>query len=200
MSLFIIMVALAIIPSTSVALVVTRSATAGFANGVAVTLGIVLGDLIFVILVIFGLSVIAENMVGVFVVIKYIGGVYLLWLGFSLLTSKNENNITVSKVNQNKGLLSSFLAGVVLTLGDLKAIFFYISLFPAFIDLSEPKITEVFMVMLITVIAVGGVKVLYALGARTFVFITQNLKFERVAQKIAGVLVAGMGGFLIATA
>ncbi len=75
-SLFIIMAALAIIPSTSVALVVTRSATAGFANGVAVVTGIVLGDLVFVMLAIFGLSVIAENMADVFIIIKYIGGAH----------------------------------------------------------------------------------------------------------------------------
>ncbi|HHJ14327.1 MAG TPA: LysE family translocator, partial [Gammaproteobacteria bacterium] len=43
--LFAIMAALAAIPSTSVALVLTRSATLGLANGIAVATGIVIGDL-----------------------------------------------------------------------------------------------------------------------------------------------------------
>ena len=51
-SLFLIMIALAAVPSTSVALVVTRSATLGISNGVAVSLGIVLGDLVFIFLAI----------------------------------------------------------------------------------------------------------------------------------------------------
>ncbi len=199
-SLFIIMAALAIIPSTSVALVVTRSATAGFANGVAVAAGIVLGDLVFVILAILGLSVIAENMAGIFIIIKYIGGAYLLWLGLSLLTSENKNNITANKANQNGGFLSSFLAGVVLTLGDVKAIFFYVSLFPAFIDLSELRITDVFMVIIITIIAVGGVKIFYAFSAKKVVFITRDLKLEGVAKKTAGAFMVGAGGYLIAKA
>lgn len=44
-TLFGMMIALAALPSASVALVVTRSATFGVASGVAVTAGIILGDL-----------------------------------------------------------------------------------------------------------------------------------------------------------
>lgn len=57
-----IMVALAAMPSASVALVVTRSATLGVANGLAVSAGIVLGDLVFITFAIFGLSVVAETL------------------------------------------------------------------------------------------------------------------------------------------
>jgi threonine/homoserine/homoserine lactone efflux protein len=71
-SLFLIMATLAVIPSTSVALVVTRSATLGISNGVAVALGIVLGDLVFIFLAILGLSAVAEATGAFFVVIKYI--------------------------------------------------------------------------------------------------------------------------------
>lgn len=106
-SLFMIMVSLAIIPSTSVALVITRSATLGIRNGVAVALGIVLGDLVFILLAIFGLSVVAETMGGLFVVIKYIGGTYLLWFGYTLLTSKNITTITVNKSNAKGSLVTS---------------------------------------------------------------------------------------------
>ena len=70
-SLFGIMAALAAMPSTSVALVVTRSATLGVGNGIAVAMGIVLGDLVFIMLAILGLSVVAEAMGNLFVVIKY---------------------------------------------------------------------------------------------------------------------------------
>lgn len=55
-----IMVTLAAMPSTSVALVVTRAATLGVKNGIAVAAGIVVGDLLFVMLVILGLSALAE--------------------------------------------------------------------------------------------------------------------------------------------
>jgi threonine/homoserine/homoserine lactone efflux protein len=55
-ALFGTMVVLAAIPSASVALVVTRAITLGVSNGIAVGVGIVLGDLVFIGFVMFGLS------------------------------------------------------------------------------------------------------------------------------------------------
>ena len=126
-TLLIVMVALAAIPSASVALVVARAATLGVANGMAVAAGIVLGDLIFVLFAILGLSVIAETMGGVFLVIRYLGGAYLIWLGLNLLRSVNTEQKSITVRNHTASIVSSFAAGLALTLGDIKAIFFYIS-------------------------------------------------------------------------
>ena len=87
-TLFVLMIGLAALPSSSVALVVARSATAGVSNGIAVSIGIVLGDLLFVFLAILGLTAIAELMGGFFAVVKVAGGLYLLGFGISLLIAK----------------------------------------------------------------------------------------------------------------
>jgi threonine/homoserine/homoserine lactone efflux protein len=55
------MLVLAAIPSASVALVVTRSATLGIKNGISVACGIVLCDLIFVALAILGMGFLAKQ-------------------------------------------------------------------------------------------------------------------------------------------
>ena len=199
-SLFVIMITLAIIPSTSVALVVTRSVTLGVANGVAVSFGIVLGDLIFILLAILGLSVVAETMGGFFLVIKYLGAAYLLWLGYTLLTSSNRTTITVSTNNTKGSFIASFLAGFFLTLGDIKAIFFYVSLFPTFIDLSSLKMTDIFIIMLVTTVTVGGVKIAYAISARKVAAMTKGLKLENRAKKVAGGFMVGAGSYLIVKA
>ncbi|MCK4710017.1 MAG: LysE family translocator [Gammaproteobacteria bacterium] len=197
-SLFVIMVTLAIIPGTSVALVITRSATLGVANGIAVSLGIVLGDLIFILLAILGLSIVAETMGGFFLVIKYLAGAYLLWIGYALLTSSTKN--TISTGNTTGNFITSFLAGFFLTLGDIKAIFFYVSLFPAFIDPSILKLTDVFIIMLVTIVTVGGVKIAYAISARRAVTMTKGLKLEKAAKKFAGCFMIGAGSYLIVKA
>ena len=85
LTLFAVMVSLAALPSSSVALVVARSATAGVANGIAVSVGIILGDLLFVLLAVTGLATLAELMGEFFSVLKFAGGLYLIWLGVSLL-------------------------------------------------------------------------------------------------------------------
>ena len=71
--LFFTLATLAALPSTSVALVITRSATIGVADGIAVASGIVIGDLVFVLLALLGLSVVAENLGSLFMGIKYLG-------------------------------------------------------------------------------------------------------------------------------
>lgn len=135
-TLFGMMVALAALPSASVALVVTRSATFGVANGVAVTAGIILGDLIFILLAIVGLSVVADTLGSLFMVIKYLGAAYLLWLGYTLITSNGASSISVDKSVKQQNLFASFAAGLILTLGDIKAIIFYASFLPVFVNLS----------------------------------------------------------------
>lgn len=196
-SLFAVMVSLAIIPSTSVALVVTRSATLSIGNGVAVSIGIVVGDIVFILLAIFGLSVITETMGSLFLTIKYIGGSYLLWIGFQLLTSNHKTSIAVKQKNTQGSLVASFLAGLFLTLGDVKAIFFYVSLFPAFVNLGSLKLADIFIIILVTILTVGGVKVAYAFSARKVVTISRNFQLENSAKKIAGGFLMGAGSYLI---
>ena len=61
-ALFCAMIVLAAIPSVSVLAVSTRSATSGLIHGVFTVIGIVLGDIIFIIIAIWGLSFLAETM------------------------------------------------------------------------------------------------------------------------------------------
>jgi threonine/homoserine/homoserine lactone efflux protein len=192
-----IMMTLAAMPSTSVILVITRSATLGFRNGIAVACGIVLGDLVFVVLAILGLSVIAETMSSLFLLIKYLGIMYLIFLGFTLLMKKDAMEITANKTSKKTSLIASFLAGFFLTLGDIKAIFFYISLFPIFIDLSALQSIDVLVIVAITIIGVGGVKIIYALSVSKIAILARHPRFDNAARKTAGGLMIGAGSYLI---
>ena len=199
-TLFGIMVTLAAVPSASVALVITRSATLGVANGVAVTAGIILGDLVFILLAIFGLTVVAEIMGSLFMVVKYLGATYLLWLGYTLITSKKTTTITVDKTVKKQNFVTSFLAGFILTLGDIKAIIFYASLFPVFINLSALQVSDVLVIISVMVVSLGSVKILYAFSAAKVVSYARNNKFDNVARKTAGGFMLGAGGYLIVKA
>lgn len=191
------MAALAAVPSTSVALVITRSSTLGIANGIAVAVGIVLGDLAFILLAIFGLSSVAEAMGSLFVIVKYLGAAYLLWLGYTLLTSKNVSENTEQIPIKKRNLVTSFLTGFIVTLGDIKAIIFYVSLFPVFLDLSELRVADVLTIILVMVVSVGGIKTLYACFARKVTSMARKYNFENATRKTAGGLMVGAGGYLI---
>ncbi len=197
LSLFGVMLLLALVPSASVVLVITRSAFFGVKNGVAVAFGIVLGDLIFIALAYWGLSIIAETMGGLFLSIRYIGAAYLIWLGYSLFSSSTKATVyTIDK--QNKGnVFLSFFSGLFLTLGDIKAIVFYMSLLPIYIDLTQMNFLDLFKIMLITIISVGGVKVFYAYSAHKIIQLSEGFKYEHILKKLTGGLLVGAGGYLI---
>lgn len=197
--LFAVMSVLALLPSASVALVVTRSATAGLAHGAAVAVGIVLGDLVFVCLAVLGMAAVAEVMGGFFVAIKYVAGAYLIWFGLSLLRS-NDFSPSVSSHQNTSSLSASFLSGLLVTLGDIKAIFFYASLFPAFVDLSRLSLLDVGFIFVITLLSVGGVKLGYAYGATKVVTLAKRFGPLQSVKVVGGGIMIGIGGWLIAKA
>ena len=198
-TLFTMMAALAALPSASVALVVTRAATLGVKSGIAVAMGIVCGDLVFVALAILGLSVVAETMGGFFILVKVLGGMYLIWLGISLWRSNAEpvDIATCSTGDTKRGLTTSFVSGFILTLGDVKAIFFYASLLPMFEDLSTLEVFDLITIVSIIVFGVGGVKILYAVFATHVALFLERRKLQKVSKKVAGGLMIGAGSYLI---
>ena len=159
-ALFTAMVILAAVPSVSVLMVTARSASRGFIHGVFTTIGIVTGDIFFILIAIFGLVLLAEAMGNTIVLIKYLGGAYLIFLGINFWwnKTKTENDVDASE----SSLLSSFLAGLLITLADQKAILFYLGFFPAFLDLSAITFLDTGIITGIVIVAVGGVKLGYA--------------------------------------
>jgi len=198
-TLSLVMLALAAVPSASVALVITKSATLGVRNGAAVSAGIVLGDLVFVALAILGLSVLAETMGAFFAIFKYIGGIYLVWLGVSLLRAKGT--VALQTVDSRSSTLAtSFVSGLFLTLGDVKAILFYSSLFPTFVDMANLTVTGITAIVSITIFTVGGIKIAYAFAAQRIFYKLQTRKAQKFTRLSAGSLMVGAGTYLIAKA
>ncbi|MEA1052248.1 LysE family translocator [Lamprobacter modestohalophilus] len=162
--LFATLAVLAALPSASVVLVVTRSAAAGLRQGLAVALGIVLGDLLFVAIALLGLTALADALGGLFLLIKLLGGLYLIWLGSTMLFSRSSIAPANAGPDTASGLIGSVVAGLLLTLGDLKAILFYASLFPLFVNLEAVGSADLLLIILITALSVGGVKLVYAVA------------------------------------
>ncbi len=197
-ALFGTMVVLAFIPSVSVLAVSARSAAFGFAHGVVTAAGIVVGDIIYILLAIYGLSVLADLMGGNFALVKYLGGAYLIYLGIALwrssaLAEKGDEEIETS-------LLSSFLSGLLITLADQKAILFYLGFFPAFVDLTVISVFDTGIIIIIAIVAVGGAKLVYAYMADRAGLLLKNSRASKGINIAAGSVMIGVGVFLIARA
>ncbi|HUV21227.1 MAG TPA: LysE family translocator [Gammaproteobacteria bacterium] len=154
------MIVLAIVPSVSVLAVTARAVAFGFTHGLFTALGIVFADILFILVAVYGLALLAGMMGDQFRLIQYIGAAYLIWLGISLWRADAQARAADS-VRQSSWS-SSFLSGLLITLGDQKAILFYLGFFPAFIDLSTMTPLDTLIIVLIAILGVGGAKLVYA--------------------------------------
>jgi threonine/homoserine/homoserine lactone efflux protein len=194
LSLFAAMAVLAAVPSVSVLAVASRAATSGFAHGVYTTLGIVVADLLFILLAIFGLGMLAEAMGGAFVWVRLAGGLYLVVLGISLWRAGASALKSEGQPAASPG--ASFMAGLLLTLADQKAILFYLGFFPAFLDLGALAIGDAVAIALIAVFSVGGVKLVYAALASRLGRVVGGTAGARM-NMLAACVMMGVGAFVL---
>ncbi|MBZ2189417.1 LysE family translocator [Alcanivorax sp. JB21] len=159
------MVILAALPSVSVLAVTARAASHGFLHGAAAALGIVLADILFIMLAIFGLAALAGTLGEWMLLVRIAGALYLTWLAWSLWRA--AGGAVASGPTDTVSLWASFSAGLFITLGDQKALLFYFGFFPAFLDLDALSWADALWVSLVALVAVGSVKLIYAaLAAR----------------------------------
>jgi len=90
-ALFTAMVVLAFVPGLSVLAVSARSAASGFIHGVFATLGVLTGGIVYIVLAIYGLTVIADLMGSHSALINCLGGAYLIRLGVVLWRKKQKS-------------------------------------------------------------------------------------------------------------
>ncbi|WP_373091924.1 LysE family translocator [Zhongshania sp.] len=194
-----IMTLLAAIPSSSVALVVIRASTMGVKQGVITSLGVAAGDLVFVAMVLLGLTALSEQLGALFVVIRYLAAGYLIWFGLNLIRN-HAHRVPQGKPsvppNGARTTSASFLSGLLLTLSDIKAVFFYASLFPAFIDPITLRNVDIAAIFGITLFAVGGIKVVYAVSASKMMNLSGRLYFQTKAKPVAGAMMIATGSYL----
>jgi threonine/homoserine/homoserine lactone efflux protein len=152
------MLVLAFTPGIGVVTVTARTLAGGIAHGLAATLGMILGDIVFILLAVSGLSLLAERYIFVLDLLNSGGAAYLLWLGVQLWRTS-----PVRSAAATDSLFSSLLTGLLITFGNPKAILFYVSFLPAFIDLRAVTLLDTSIIILSATLAVGSAMTTYTL-------------------------------------
>ncbi len=186
---------LAITPGPGVFATVSKALSSGFKHAIPVVIGIVTGDLIFLLFAIFGLSLIAETFSGLFTLIKYLGAAYLIWLGIKLWRSSPCS----SDFSESKSLSKkySFLGGLSITLGNPKVILFYLGFLPTFVDLNMLSILDVAIVACVVSIVLGSVMLFYAFTASRARQLFKSESAQNKMNKTAGSVMIGTGAVLL---
>jgi threonine/homoserine/homoserine lactone efflux protein len=123
-------------PGPGIAAIVARVLGRGVPGGIAFAAGNAVGDVVWLTFAILGLAVVAQAFHEIFLVIKYAGAAYLLYLGWKLWTAPvRAQDVNAAPARERPFAL--FVGGLAVSLGNPKVMVFYLALLPSLIDLSR---------------------------------------------------------------
>jgi len=123
-------------PGPGVVMTLTNSLRHGFRGTFAGIVGISFGTFAVAALSATGLGVLLAASATAFTVTKYVGAAYLVYLGIRLWRAPGVRIDAGATTAVGSG--RRFLEGLTLQLTNPKAIFFFLSVFPQFVDHSRP--------------------------------------------------------------
>lgn len=112
----------AAIPGPGMTAIVARALGSGFRETFFMGLGLVLGDMIYLTAVILGLAFVAQTFQEAFMVLKFAGAAYLLYIAWKLWTAGLLPQEL--KAKKSTSMPMSFLSGLLITLGNPKTMLF----------------------------------------------------------------------------
>jgi len=130
------MAALWAVPGPVWVALLARSLSGGFASAWPLAVGVVLGDLMWPAIAIFGLSWVIASYDGLLLVLKLVAAATFGIMGIMLIRKSGALMGVDSRLTR-PGRLAGFMTGVAAVIGNPKAILFYMTVLPGFFDLSD---------------------------------------------------------------
>jgi threonine/homoserine/homoserine lactone efflux protein len=185
------MLFLALSPGPGLATIISRALSSGPVAGLAVTGGLVLGDFVFMAIAMVGMTAIAAALGPFFMLLKYAGAAYLVWLGISVLRG-SAKPMTV-KPRAGRGMLKDIGLGLLVTMGNPKPILFYSALLPTFLDMTRIHLGDFLVlaaiVVVISYVVYGG----YILLAERSRRLLSSRSAAKLFKRTTGTLLIGSG-------
>jgi len=127
-----ILLGFVLIPGPAVLLTLARAAASGTKVGLATGLGIAVGDLIHTLLAVVGISAIVLASATLFTIVKYLGGLYLVYLGIQAMREKVDNSQLADRKTLSTQL--AFRQAVLAEVLNPKSAMFFLAFLPQFVN------------------------------------------------------------------
>jgi|TARA_B110000116_G_scaffold68507_1_gene59083 threonine/homoserine/homoserine lactone efflux protein len=123
---------LAISPGPDNIFVLMQSVVHGKKYGLATIIGLMTGCIVHTTFVAVGISTIIKENNTIFLVIKILGAVYLLYLAYKVITGGSEISMSTEKI-EKKTPFQLFKIGFIMNVLNPKVTLFFLALFPGFL-------------------------------------------------------------------
>lgn len=183
--------ALILAPGPDMLYVITRGMAHGRRAGILSALGVICGTLVHTTAAAFGLTLIFQTSAAAFMVVKYAGAVYLVYLGLKSWRDKSSFSVQPQLLATNSRTL--FGQGVLSNVLNPKVAIFFLAFLPQFVDKASGHVTQQMVALGLTFAFFGLCFLLvvgYSAGA-IGTWLTHRPRFTTILQRLAsGILVA----------
>lgn len=147
---------LIVIPGPSVVFVIGRALAYGRGVALVTVLGNSTGLLVILVFVAFGLGTVVQQSETVFLLIKFVGAAYLIWLGIQAIAHRKE--FSVAKIGHNGGSMPALTAarqGFVVGFSNPKAFIIFASVLPQFVDRGQGQVPIQMLILGLLAFSIG---------------------------------------------
>ena len=197
MAFLIASVILAVTPGPGVLYIVTRSLTRGRRVGLASVAGVALGNLGNAAGASIGLAAVFAVSALAFTVVKYLGALYLVYLGLQAIrASRPDHEVAMP---ESASLRRIFRDGFVVALLNPKTAVFFAAFLPQFMNADSPAIAQSLTLGSVFVAIAAVTDTAYALAAGALVpVLTRARGVRAVARYVTGGSFIGLGIYTVA--
>ncbi|MDO6466526.1 LysE family translocator [Neptunomonas phycophila] len=192
-----VVIATILLPGPAVMLTLNNSIQRGILKSLAGILGIALAILLVAIISATSLGIVLASSAIAFNIIKIVGAAYLIYLGIKIFRSEATNNDLFKE--QEGSFFKCFMEGFLVSVSNPKAVIFFMSIFPQFIDLTQ-EYTPQFILLAVTFsFLVIVIHTIYAVSASFAKSKLSSQKGSSLLNKISGGVFVSFGVGLAAS-
>ncbi|MCV6601753.1 MAG: LysE family translocator [Cohaesibacter sp.] len=189
---------LSITPGPDLVFILSRALANGKKVGIAAALGVSCGAFIHAFAAAFGLSAILATSATAFMIVKYIGAAYLIYLGVKALRAKESALALKSSPQKQVSFFSAFRQGMLIDLLNPKVAIFFMAFLPQFIAPASQAIFAETIILGFLVVFIGfGLELLFIVMVVPLGHILKNSpRLALWLDKGLGLLMVGLGARL----
>lgn len=179
------------IPGAGTIAILNATARGGRRAGFAAVAGTLAGDLIYMLAALAGLAAVMQAQPLLFETLRWLGAAYLVWLGWRLLRRQPADRPETLLTANRPWAVGRQACAVALT--NPKAMLFFVSFFPLFLQPGAPAATLAALVLHVTVISFAYQALLVLAGNALARRLARLPAARRLATRLGGLVLIGLG-------
>lgn len=172
--------------------VVARTLSGGARSSWPFAAGVAVGDVVFPLLAVLGVSWIAQSSEAVMPILKLVATAIFIAMGIGLIRKSDVVIDTNSRLTR-PGMITGFAAGVAVIIANPKAILFYMGVLPGFFDLTQVTAVDIIVICFVSAMVPFLGNVVLSLMVDRVRPLLRSPKAMKRVNIVSGLMLIGVG-------